>query len=325
MDRTRRKGFTLIELLVVIAIIAILIALLVPAVQKVREAAARIQCANNLKQIGLAAHAYESANKKLPPGYLGPYPATGDPQYPPSYGYQCVGTLAYILPYMEQTAVYSQLMNGVPQDYLSVNAVYGGFWNYGGPWAAAQAKIPTYVCPSDSPDTNTTGTFVLLHCGNNGQFMGGYFGTPNTIGRTNYLGVQGYFGEGFPSSYKGLFTNRSGVSMNKLTARDGASNTLMFGEALGGPEGRSRAYSYGWIDSAMPTAWGLPTAAQNAAPSDDWWHYSSNHTGIVQFCFGDGSVRGVRSGITGGADYNNFIYISGWMDGAVADVNSIAY
>jgi len=96
MLRNRRTAFTLIELLVVIAIIAILIALLVPAVQKVREAAARTQCANSLKQVCLAAHGYHDASKKLPAGALmtnGSY----------------MGPLAPMLPYYEQTALYNQL------------------------------------------------------------------------------------------------------------------------------------------------------------------------------------------------------------------------
>src|SRR6516225_11309071 len=100
-DGVKSPAFTLIELLVVIAIIGILMALLVPAVQKVREIAARIQCANNLKQIGLACHSYHDVNKVLPPGYTATaaYPATS-----PGWGWA-----AYILPYIEQDNVYRQI------------------------------------------------------------------------------------------------------------------------------------------------------------------------------------------------------------------------
>jgi len=117
----RRRGFTLIELLVVIAIIAILIALLVPAVQKVREAAARTQCTNNLKQFALALHNYHDANKTFPSGRDS----------------KSISTHAYLLPYMEQDAIFKSINFTV-----SYNNAANAF-------ARAQ-QVPIFVCPSDT-------------------------------------------------------------------------------------------------------------------------------------------------------------------------------
>ena len=145
MRPCRRKAFSLIELLVVIAIIAILIGLLLPAVQKVREAASRAKCQNNLKQIGLACHNFDAANGYLPPGVLGDGPNV---QTNSADSGPYVGCLAFILPYVEQQAVYSQL-----QVNWNVRQVGGPWWkNVPTNVAAAQTRIPGYMCPSDNVD-----------------------------------------------------------------------------------------------------------------------------------------------------------------------------
>jgi prepilin-type N-terminal cleavage/methylation domain-containing protein/prepilin-type processing-associated H-X9-DG protein len=324
---TRRTGFTLIELLVVIAIIAILIGLLVPAVQKVREAADRTQCVNNLKQIALAAHNYHDTFKKLPPGYLGTYPnPAGIPDNPPAYthnDYQNIGVLAQLLPYVEQKNIYNQMTASVSTTYFRID-VTGGYWiGNGGLRAAANYSVPIFLCPSDSPQTATAGAFSRIHMyydPSNGflTLTGGYLaGTAGTIGKTNYLGVAGYFGQAY-SGYQGIFGNRTAVRLTQIS--DGTSNTLMFGEALGGPPNgpNQRLFCYSWMGpGCLPTAWGLP---ENC----DWYTFGSQHTAVVNFAFGDGSVRNLRKGLTGGGDYNTYIFMSGYRDGVVTDNDSIS-
>ncbi|HZV03700.1 MAG TPA: DUF1559 domain-containing protein [Gemmataceae bacterium] len=329
MARTvRRSAFSLIELLVVLAIISILMGLLLPAVQKVREAAARAHCANNLKQIGLAAHTYADSQGVLPPGQLGPYPDVGLGL--PPIDTQFVGVFVYLLPYIEQNNLHEFLVQDLPSNYLSPSAVYPPWWNYPSASAAAQFRISTFLCPSDNPYSNTVMTDILTHTFRQGQWFEVFVGGMNVseggadLGRTSYAGVAGYGGRinnGTVDQYAGLFCNRSAVRLTQLTAYDGASNTLMFGEWLGDFPYGQRRFAPAWIGvGSMPTAYGTAAGSETTL-----FEFSSKHTGMIQFCMGDGSIRGIRKGIMPGTTaYNNYIASSGWHDGVVVDDSQIS-
>src|SRR5262245_10009789 len=135
----RDRGFTLIELLVVIAIIAVLIALLLPAVQSAREAARRAQCVNNLKQIGMACHNYESALGSLPPGTKGSLWGTW---------------MLFVLPFVEQQALYNawNFMGNNSNGSTTSGISYGSVWNV----TVTSARLNGFTCPSDTPNAPTS-------------------------------------------------------------------------------------------------------------------------------------------------------------------------
>lgn len=312
------NGFTLVELLVVILVVGILLALLMPAVQAAREAARRSQCANNLKQIGLAAHQFHDAYGRFPPGYLGPR-VSGEPDEP-AYHFpwesrngdrptrqQWISCLTYLLRYLEL---------GVVDDVINVDRNVERFarrpnsqsntrpwWWDDKTWRTAQARIETFLCPSTDPYSNRATTIIAVVTYGYRNDNRGYVAKSgwrirnkgDRLGRTNYLGVAGGMGHIPDNSWdrwKGAFYNRSQTRLAEFI--DGTSRTLLFGETTGEhtTSDGSVEDSHTWIGcGALPAAWGFVEARHDR----EFYHYSSEHPGIVQFCLADGAVRGVRT------------------------------
>jgi prepilin-type N-terminal cleavage/methylation domain-containing protein len=288
--RSLRTAFTLIELLVVIAIIAILLGLLVPAVQKVREAAARTQCQNNLKQIGLALHGYHDSNHGFPPGYCasGSY-LDGATDTSPGWGWA-----AYILPYVEQQTVYRQL----------------NFYQPAQNSPAIQTVLPMFLCPSD---LTPPGAFPVPD---------GFGNTVCPAAPTSYAACCGSdASDTRDRTGNGVFYRNSRTRIADIT--DGTSSTILVGErawanangAWAGaiPGGVLRRGSSNPCQPNIPGAWypsstlALAHAHMNnalvdpdgSAGMDD---FSSMHFGGAFFLFADGSVHFVRSVSTDNPD-----------------------
>ena len=300
----RSGGFTLIELLVVIAIIAILIGLLLPAVQKVREAAARTQCTNHLKQLGLASMNYEGTYGYFPVGWQAPTPtgtwasaalvASDLAANPPLPGApKFTNLFVELLPYFEQDNLQKAW------NYQNVAA------NLGPNGSTASQVIKILLCPSSPLATNPQATV-----------------SGNVYGLNSYAGVAGKYSfraykntSTYVISNDGMFYINSRTRIADIT--DGTSNQAMWGERYHKDKNFDRMYTnfpivgwagWAWCDqpnaigdylvgAAQPINWLIPDSATGANSSSNPWvqqrlsTMGSGHTGGANVCLGDGSVR----------------------------------
>jgi len=308
--RDRRSAFTLIELLVVIAIIAILIGLLLPAVQKVREAAARMKCQNNLKQLALAVHGYHDANNR--------FPYNAGPGYNYGAGYQNSWSwIARSLPHMEQDNVYRQAGMGA---YNGTNDPPMNASN-----GMCGAIIKSLMCPSDPSLTNPRtdranigggasmgATSYKGVCGNNWAWGSYQNYTLGQNGGTDGNGLDSGNGIFYRTDYTRPLT------MNHVTAADGTANTFMIGEDIGD---MNQHCDWAFFNHATGTcAIPLNNALRSSQPgynnAGDWpnvYSFRSRHTNGANFAMGDGSVRMVSESI----DINTYRALATWQGGEV--------
>ncbi|MFO0864801.1 MAG: DUF1559 domain-containing protein [Gemmataceae bacterium] len=305
----RRKGFTLIELLVVIAIIAVLIALLVPAVQKVREAAARAQCQNNLKQLGLGLHNFHDTFKHFPIGEW-------------NDDNQDLGWGVWVLPYIEQGPLFNQFTNiaKVPRNGGGANgySMDGPPNGWSGRVNAFQTQASTvlnvYLCPSDVlPNQFNNGYAKSNYCANIGSAPANISGSnPNNFGCAS-----GYTYANQTGVFSFANNNDNTFCTNMASITDGTSNTIGLGEvttnnwaqstnlgegalpiwAGGNPNGRGCGDVWGMgstfrcVDTNFPINFGSRPNGTGWGTDRSILCFSSQHTGGANFVMMDGSVR----------------------------------
>jgi prepilin-type N-terminal cleavage/methylation domain-containing protein/prepilin-type processing-associated H-X9-DG protein len=300
----RRNAFSLVELLVVITIIGILIALLLPAVQAAREAARRMQCTNNLKQIGLALHSYHAALDSFPPGNtnLGAGACPGSPEPVRSASTNSGNWLISILPYIERGALYNQYDNRYTNDSAQNKTV-------------RETTVAAYACPSD----DAIGTLAVPATGP-ATLTGAKYAPGSYRAVTGYSDGVDFLDSEMMNDYKpewrgpihAIYTSTgwAGFGVERFSSiRDGTSATLMVGESTTSTNSARRtfwAYSFGYytlsgVTSQQRTLWGdydrCVACGGTGAEIPCKREWGSFHSDGMNFVFCDGAVHFIHTDV----------------------------